>query len=336
MDRLDNNIGQALNADGRYDADRSREARRRAADGFCASLRTVERLTLGYLTFLTGLALVCMALFLQAHSTKLMILYAVVFLVAMQGQTLIKLWYWMANTKLNVMREMAQLRAELRATGSAAAPGAEQGGGPIAAAAIRGPSALSRLERTVWHGGIGLVLAFGLYALVGQSRPHASGARQQDEWRITADSRIIASTSLTLTPGAPRASETVMTLPHPRGSVQSVLIDGERADFDTRGRGKFVVRMPVRDGAVCGDTVQVAWSLPLAELQTTERGYRTELRGLVPVNALSLTVVLDADSGFEVIRDPAARRSCVFRATMQPPVIEVGSCGLGIQRKPTL
>lgn len=334
MDKLDENINDALAANGHYDADKGREMKRQAADRFCSSLRQVERLTLGFIILLVGLALFSMFQFMRTDSTRLMILFAIVFLVAMEGQTLIKLWYWVANTKISIMRELTQIRLEFRKTAADLRSGdsaPEQD--PVPADLIRGPNVLRVPERLAWYALLIVVIAVGLHGVIGACGTRFGGGRQEDEWRITSSADVMVESRLKLNPQGDRPAQVTMVLPYPEGTVQSVTVEGQRVQFETRRGGEFAVTLLVRDGRPCGDNVVVNWAVPLDLLAAGDGTYRAELRGLLPVTHLSLTVVLDPDCGYEFERHPSRERLRVFSRGGGRPVLNAGSCGLCIRRQ---
>ena len=62
------------------------------------------------------------------YSTTMVILGAVAFIVAIELQTLLKLWYWQMNTKLSLLRELKELRLQL-ASGQEQADSSSSGQG---------------------------------------------------------------------------------------------------------------------------------------------------------------------------------------------------------------
>ena len=57
----------------------------------------------------------CVRQFLAADDVRSWILWGVIFILAFETTVLIKLWYWVVNTKLGVLREVKLLRMDLAA-----------------------------------------------------------------------------------------------------------------------------------------------------------------------------------------------------------------------------
>ncbi len=48
-----------------------------------------------------------------ASDTKSMLLWVIFFMIGFNSTILMKLWYWVVNTKLNILREMKQLQLQI-------------------------------------------------------------------------------------------------------------------------------------------------------------------------------------------------------------------------------
>lgn len=49
----------------------------------------------------------------SAGNTKSMLLWVIFFMIGFNSTILMKLWYWVVNTKLNILREMKQLQLQI-------------------------------------------------------------------------------------------------------------------------------------------------------------------------------------------------------------------------------
>jgi hypothetical protein len=98
---------------GGFDPERASRLRAQALETFQGQSRKITRYL--YVWLLICLAFACLAMVLFAASTdvKSCILYGVLFLVMIESTILIKLWYWVVNTKLAVLRQVKLLRMDL-------------------------------------------------------------------------------------------------------------------------------------------------------------------------------------------------------------------------------
>jgi hypothetical protein len=143
---------------GSFDADRAARLRTQAQDAFLARYRKIERIVWVYLVGCLIVAWWCVRQFLAADDVRSWILWGVIFILAFETTVLIKLWYWVVNTKLGVLSEIKLLRMDLAAkTGSLEAL--------EAIARVESPTrvpGVSKLERAAWFGAlIAVGLLFG-------------------------------------------------------------------------------------------------------------------------------------------------------------------------------
>jgi len=140
---------------GSYDANRAARLRAQAQDAFLAKYRKIERITWAYLVGCMIVIWWCVRCFLAADDVRSWIVWSVVFILAFETTVLIKLWYWVVNTKLAVVREVRLLRMDL-----ALHKGAE--GALEEIARVESPTrvpGLTKLERCAWFAAL---LAVGL------------------------------------------------------------------------------------------------------------------------------------------------------------------------------
>lgn len=98
---------------GSFDAERAARLRTHARDAFLAKYRKIERIAWVYLLGSLIVAWWCVRQFLAADDVRSWILWGVIFILAFETTVLIKLWYWVVNTKLAVLREVKLLRMDL-------------------------------------------------------------------------------------------------------------------------------------------------------------------------------------------------------------------------------
>ncbi len=138
---------------GNFDADKAARLRAQAQDAFVGKYRKLERIMWVYLLGCLAVMWWCIRNFLIAEDVRSWILWGVVFILAFETSVLIKLWYWVVNTKLATLREIKWLRLDL-----ALQKGDEAAFEEIAR--VESPTTqpgLSKWERCAWTGAVILV-----------------------------------------------------------------------------------------------------------------------------------------------------------------------------------
>jgi hypothetical protein len=110
MSENDNELREALAQDGTFDARKAAEIKQQIVVDFGAKLRKVERTMWAFLLLCLCMMLLAACAFSHSSGVKELILYAVGFLVFYESTVLMKLWYWVANTKISVLKEIKLLR----------------------------------------------------------------------------------------------------------------------------------------------------------------------------------------------------------------------------------
>jgi hypothetical protein len=161
MNDRENELARASAENGTFDAERAKKMAADAVSHFQWRLKKVERTTLLTLLICTALmALAGVQLWFTA-SIKAMIAFALVFLCAFETTILIKLWYWIVNGKLAVLKELKQM--QLRGTVSSDVAGSFTALDKREAETSWRYPGLSRWERTAWFTAIGIVGAVAGY-----------------------------------------------------------------------------------------------------------------------------------------------------------------------------
>jgi hypothetical protein len=96
-----------------FDPEKAARLRSQALDTFQSKNRLILRMTWAYLVLCLWLAYAIIRLFFASTDTQSWILYGVLFLVMIEATILIRLWYWIANSKLATLREIKLLRMDL-------------------------------------------------------------------------------------------------------------------------------------------------------------------------------------------------------------------------------
>ena len=152
MSKPENNLEKALVENGDFDPDKAKEVKEKAVGAFEAAMRKVERCYWVYMCLCFWLALFSWFHFWHAITTKALLFYGILMLIFFETTILMKLWYWIMNSKIGVLKAVKQLEL-----GGPAVDDADLG---KRARGSDGPRmGLSRRERTIWY----VVLVAGLF-----------------------------------------------------------------------------------------------------------------------------------------------------------------------------
>lgn len=187
------NLSDALAQNGAFDAKRADQVRTAALASFDARLRKVDRWLMAYLCVLTWLFVLTLFYFVQATATKALLFYGLLMLIFFEGTVLMKLWYWMMNTKIGILKALKEMQLD-QAAGRIET---STGGSESPLSPLKG---ISRTERRIWW----IVMAVGggvIGAFFSTQTSHRVSANLAHEGVITlaADGSGAARTMMTLT-----------------------------------------------------------------------------------------------------------------------------------------
>jgi hypothetical protein len=126
---FDQALQEALAGNGAFDPRKADALRRHVVTDFSRRLRKVERTAWVYVIGLSAVAVYAALRLLYGGDTKELILFGVLAVIALEKLTVIKLWYWVMNNKLSVLKELRQLRLQMPAAAEPE-PLAGRAGGP--------------------------------------------------------------------------------------------------------------------------------------------------------------------------------------------------------------
>ena len=155
MSESPNQLTDALAGNGTFDPDKAHAIKQRMVGTFAAGARKVERYLRLYMCLCSWLFVFALFHFTHASTTKTLLFYGLLMLIFFETTILMKLWYWIMNTKLGILKEIKQLQlGQTSADDTDGAPERSKGRGS--------PSqGLSRRERTIWWvaliGGVALL-----------------------------------------------------------------------------------------------------------------------------------------------------------------------------------
>ena len=116
MDEFEKTIRTTLGDTNKFDAAKAETLRKETVQMYEDKLKKVYRYAWLYLIICVaagGVAGACFGVSASLGSTWGMIASAVIFLGAGQCMVTIKLWYWIMNNKIGVLREMKQLQLQI-------------------------------------------------------------------------------------------------------------------------------------------------------------------------------------------------------------------------------
>jgi hypothetical protein len=146
MNEFGREISRNMPETGRPDPERVRGLQRAVLEGFDRKMRRSERIFYVYFVLQLFFAMLSALAFFRTNEIKMEIFYGLIFLACFEGTILIKLWYWITNNKVGVLKEIRLLRLDLMAAGMTP-PGREE---EFASPPELRRSRLPKKERWLW------------------------------------------------------------------------------------------------------------------------------------------------------------------------------------------
>lgn len=117
MDKLEKQLKQVLGTNGLFDADKSKTLRKEMEQMIFQKFEgDMSRVKVVFWIFLVISAAMMVGGMLFIHyekGTRGMIFAAVITLIGYNSTILMKLWYWVVSTKLNILKEIKQLQLQI-------------------------------------------------------------------------------------------------------------------------------------------------------------------------------------------------------------------------------
>jgi len=117
MNEFEKTIQVTLSQTDKFDAGKAETLRKEMVQMFEGKLKKVKLWTWAFLLIdgiiIAGGISSLLVNLLITKNTNAMIISAVVVLIAHEGTVLIKLWYWVLNTKYGVLKELKQLQLQI-------------------------------------------------------------------------------------------------------------------------------------------------------------------------------------------------------------------------------
>jgi hypothetical protein len=127
MNEHENELARASATNGAFDPEKAKRLTPDAVSRFHSRLKWAGRITWIYLLICVAVILFAWNEFQAASSTKAIVGFGILMLAAYEGTILIKLWYWIANTKVTLLKELKQWQLQT-ALSSTIAPSVLEGG----------------------------------------------------------------------------------------------------------------------------------------------------------------------------------------------------------------
>jgi len=114
MDNLEKDLIKVLEKNGVFDASRGEVLRKEIVQMWYVKNMLRAKIVF-WIFFLLGLGMMVGGYhgLRSAEDTRGMLLWLIFFMIGFNSTILIKLWYWVTDTKLNVLKEMKQLQLQV-------------------------------------------------------------------------------------------------------------------------------------------------------------------------------------------------------------------------------
>lgn len=112
-DEVDKLLQDALSSEAQYDPARAERVKNEVARMYERKLRNWSYLTWAYLAIGVVGMMIAIDIYILTSNLKLLIACAAMFLLCYEGTVLMKLWYWQMDTKLGILKELADLRLQM-------------------------------------------------------------------------------------------------------------------------------------------------------------------------------------------------------------------------------
>ena len=113
MDELEKTLRVTLSRTGKFDAGKAESSRKEIVQMFDKNLQTVTLVFWVFLVISAAMLIGGLIALNCGTTTRGMLFAAVIALIGYDSTVLMKLWYWVVNTKLNVLKEVKQLQLQI-------------------------------------------------------------------------------------------------------------------------------------------------------------------------------------------------------------------------------
>ncbi len=261
-----------------------------------------------------GAVLVCwgVQLLVMRGETRYMLIGLALALFGLEINVLVKLWYWIVDSKLNLLKELKLMQIEqCGETGELSEADLERVI-PESFFKRRGRCFESLSPKTARWLSTALVVApvfvaapGGAAFIVTQLGHFSAGVSQEDLWRVEAGG-VVAVESRLDCQGYPVKDSRFLTieLPVADAILESVSANGVPLPVSALDWRRYEVELPIRGFGQCEFVFDLVWRFPLDAMYKGEDGYRIPLQALLPVDGYTVVIEAAPDSGFHVTTTP--------------------------------
>ncbi len=297
--------------------ERMRKAMTRWFDG---RRNVVLAWTYGYLFLVIALIIGGLNSLAHAHTTKAMLFAFVPILVGLEVNVLMKLWAAIMGNRIGILQDLKQwqlrMQSEMGGEGTNGTSLTEQDLNAMLPDDFlpKGGALFERIRPQTFRRIGTLVLVLGaslgfLFVEVGSGLWFASspGMAQVDEWHITESDDIAVKSTISWTHrlGDPFKN---IALPYASGEIDSISMLGQPLPFSKIDWRRYEIECPPHLEGEEERVIEIAWTFPVDALTPEEKGFRARLSSLLPTSRYRLDVILDPNSGFELIGTPGKDR----------------------------
>jgi hypothetical protein len=122
-----------------------------------------------------------------------------------------------------------------------------------------------------------------------------------------------------------------LALPY-SGEIRSITSEGRALRFSKLDWRRLEVELPIGWSPRRPPEILVTWEFPLDYFVTVEGGYCAVLCALMPVDSYRLEVLVDEESGYELVGRPESRRLLSY-SKKRPDTTFFGYCEIGVHKK---
>jgi len=163
---------------------------------------------------------------------------------------------------------------------------------------------------------------------------HAPVITQVDQWQIAPGDRVVVGSRIRFERVPADSHFVELALPYSVAEITSITANDQSLQFSKLDWRRYEVERPIGSFAARPPEILVVWEFPLDRLEPVEGGYRTLLAALLPVTSYRLELVVDEDSGYDIVGQPEDQPFVPFFTEKRPTEgTFFGSCNLPVKKK---
>ena len=205
------------------------------------------------------------------------------------------------------------------------------------------PDALRGQLTSRWHSGIVVrvsgilslaVIVAVILMLILSPRDRPPVVTQVDQWRIASGDRVVVRSRVRFERAPADSHFVTLAPPYSVAEITSITADDRPLQFSKLDWRRYEVERSIGSFTPRPPEILVVWEFPIDRLAPVDGGYRTSLAALLPVSSYRLELVVDEESGYEIVGQPKNQPFVPFWAGERWPNRTLfGSCQLSVQKK---